>query len=149
MISAIKQCAAEDEQDPTNVPSRFGGSLHSCQELESGQAMRQKNDMLHALNIASKKKQSRITFQIGMLHLDFKHEFIATELDTWGPKIDTLDNPRQDNKPPETPNLETSELIETFTESIKEMTNPAKVDSPNKQSNSGPTTTVRLCCRFD
>ena len=77
-----------------------------------------------------------------MSHLDFKHEFVATDSDTWGPKIDN-------DKLPETPNSESSELIETFTESIKEMTNPAKVDSPNKQSNSGPTTTVRLCCRFD
>ena len=65
-----------------------------------------------------------------MSHLDFKHEFIATDPDTWGPEIDMSDDPRQcSNKPPETPNLETSELIETFKESIKEMTNLAKVDS--------------------
>ena len=103
--------------------------------------MRQKNDMLHALNIALEKKQSQIAFWIGMSCLDFKHEFIATELDTWGPKIDTLDNPRQDNKPPETPNLETSELIEMFTKSMKEIANLSKSESLNRQSNSGPATT--------
>ena len=72
--------------------------------------MRQNDDMLHALNIAMEKKQSCIAFWIGMSHLDFKHEFTATESDTWGPEIDTSDDPRQDDKPPETPDLETSEL---------------------------------------
>ena len=87
--------------------------------------MTQNNNTLHALDIVMEKKQSRITFWIGTSHLDFKHEFIATKLDTWGPKIDTLDDPRQDNKPPETPDPETSELIETFTESIKEHDKPS------------------------
>ena len=99
ITSTMKQCVTKDGQDPTKVPSRFSGSPHSCHESESGQAMRQNNDILHALNVASEKKQNQITFRMGTLHLDFKHKFIATDLDTWGPEIDTSDNPRQEDKP--------------------------------------------------
>ena len=57
-MSAIEQHAAKDGKDPTKAPSWFNGSLHSCQELESGQAMRQNNDTLHTLNMALEKKHN-------------------------------------------------------------------------------------------
>ena len=102
--------------------------------------MRQNGDIVHALNLATKKKQSCITLCIGMAHLDFKHEFIATNLDALGPKTDTSNNPRPEDKHPETPNSATSKLIKTFTEPIKEITNPTKAQSLTEHSDLAPVT---------
>ena len=45
--------------------------------------------------------------------------------------MDASDDPRAEDKPPETSSSETSELIKTFTESIKEITNLTKAQSVN------------------
>ena len=56
--------------------------------------MKQNDNISHAFNVATKKKQNRMTIHMGMAQLDFKHEFTATDLDTWGQEIDTHDNPK-------------------------------------------------------
>lgn len=99
MIATLKQHAKEDGQDPTKAPSHFNRSLCSSQESESRQAVRQNDDIPHALSIATEKKQSRTTFCMGTAQLDFKHKFIATNLDAWGLESNTSSNPRPSNIP--------------------------------------------------
>ena len=146
IITTLQEYATSDKQDPTKIPSRFNGSMYSCTESESGQAVRQNSDILHALNIATEKKKLFITIRLSIDHLDFKHEFSARKLDTWGPDIDTSDDPKFEDLPPETPISEPNELMKTFTESIKELTNLAKAQSPNKKTThttaTAPTTSL-------
>ena len=146
IISTLQGYATADNQDPTKVNDRFNGSMYSCAESESGQAVRQNSDVLHALNMATEKKRLLITIRLSIDHLDFKHEFTARDLDTWGPGIDTSRDPKSDAYPPETPSSEPNELLKTFTESIKELTNFTKAHSPNKKTNqntaTAPTTSL-------
>ena len=61
IISTLQGYATADNQDPTKVNDRFNGSMYSCAESESGHAVRQNSNILHALNIATEKKRLLIT----------------------------------------------------------------------------------------
>ena len=76
-----------------------------------------------------------MTICMGMAQPDFKHEFVATDLDTWGQEIDTSNDPKSADIPLESPRSETSELAKLFAKFIKEMTNLHKALSPVKLSN--------------
>ena len=73
-------------------------------------------------------------FRSGMSHLDFKHEFVATNFNTWGPGKDTSDDPKEEEKPPQTPSSEATKTVKLFTKSTKEITDLSKEEFLRKQA---------------
>ena len=52
----MKECVAKEGQDPTKAPEQSKGSSHSCQDSDSGQAVQQNGNVMHALNLATENK---------------------------------------------------------------------------------------------